>query len=227
MGITFSLRVVAVLPAVFLTLALVFTFFPWVGTYYAGSAVYSQGPWRAVGGWVSKNPEPERAAPPETIGWTDKVPSDWYLMLPFLLALLAAAALALADRGLSSRDPQRLPPQLATIWPIRHMVIAVLSVIAVALVVVQSLNGFGLERAVQQVVQERLAKEREEAKGDAVKGRVVDQKEEDELRKFRLGRTYWMHCAVLFTAFGALAAIGTIVLERRGSKPPPKLLLHY
>ena len=72
-----------------------------------------------------------------------------------------------------------------------------------------------------------LKAEREEAKGNEAKLIAVNQKEEQELAKFGLGRTTWMHLAVLFTVIGSLAALGTIVLDRRGTKPPPKLLLHY
>lgn len=227
-GFTISPKVVAWLPAVFFTSAFLLTFFPWVGTYLGGHLVYSQGPWRALFGYVNVNRGLEVVAPAGTIGWTDKVRSDWLLMLPFLLLLISAMMLALADRGFRSFDPRNVPP-LAKFWPVRHTVIAALGVAAVTLIVIQSLNGFGLERAVHQVVREdpELAKAREEAKGDEAKLIAVNQKEELALVKFNLGRTTAMHLAVLFTVIGSLAALGTIVLERRGDKPPPKLLLHY
>ena len=146
MGFTISPKVVAWLPAVFFTLALVLTFFPWVGTHIGGHTVYSQGPSRAVFGYVNKNTGLEVVAPAGTVGWTEeKVHGDWALMVPFLLLLIAATALALADRGFHSLDPRKIPP-FAKIWPIRHTVIAALGVAAVTLVVIQSLNGFGLER---------------------------------------------------------------------------------
>ena len=229
MGFTISPKVVAWLPAVFFTLAFVLTFFPWVGTHIGGHTVYSQGPWRAIFGYVNTNPGLEAVAPAGTIGWTEeKVHGDWALMVPFLLLLIAAMALALADRGFQSLDPRKVPP-LAKIWPVRHTVIAALGVAAVTLVVIQSLNGFGLERGARQVVRENpaLKAEREAAQGNEAKLIAVKQKEEQELAKFGLGRTTAMHVAVLLTVLGSLAALGTIVLDRRGNKPPPKLLLHY
>lgn len=227
-GITISPKVVAWLPAVFFVLALFLTFFPWVGTHIGGHTVYSQGPWRAMFGYVNKNSGLEAVAPPGTIGWTDKVRSDWLLMLPFLLLLLLTTALALAERGVGAFGPDKIPP-LAKIWPVRHTVIAALGVAAVALVVIQSLNGFGLERAVRQVVREDplVVQVREAAKDNEAKRIVADQVEEQVLARFNLSRTTAMHLAVSFTVLGALMALGVLILERRGNKPPPKLLLHY
>jgi hypothetical protein len=217
------------LPLVFLTLALAMTFFPWTGTYVGGYAVYSQGMWRAVSGNPERNPGLEAVAPKDIIGWTDKVKSDWLLMIPFFLCLLLAVALSWADRIIGDRSPAVLPPPVAKIWPSRYVIVAGLSVAALALLVIQSLSGFGLERAVKQVVRENpaLKAERAAAQADPWKNAVVDYKENEELKKFNLGRTIWMHLAVAFTALGALTAIGSILLERRGNKPAPKLLLHY
>src|SRR5262245_50726978 len=46
-AIVLSPRVVAWLPAVCLTLALLLTFLSWVGSYFGDNPVYSQGPWRS------------------------------------------------------------------------------------------------------------------------------------------------------------------------------------
>jgi hypothetical protein len=180
-------------------------------------------------GYVNQNTGLESVAPAGTVGWTDeRVRSDWPLMLPFLLLLILATGLALADRGFRSLDPRNVPP-LAKIWPVRHTIIAALSVAALTLVVIQSLNGFGLERGARQVVRDdpELKAKREAAQGSKWKLAAVEQEEEQALARFSLGRTTAMHLAVTFIAFGTLAAIGTILLERRGNKPPPKLVLHY
>jgi hypothetical protein len=228
-GFIVSPKVVGLLPAVLLTLTFVLTFFSWVGTHLGGHPIYSQGPWRAVTGNVGRNQELEKVAPPGTIGWPEtKVRSDWLLMVPFLLLLILATALALADHLLPESAREKVPP-LVQIWPMRHTIIAALSVAALALVVIQSINGFGLERGARQVVRDNptLAKTREAAQGSEWKLATVDQAEEDELAKFGLSRTLWMHLAVTCLALGTLAAIGTILLDGRGNKPPPKLLLHY
>jgi hypothetical protein len=227
-GITISPKVMALLPAVLLTLAFVLTFFPWIGTYFGGSTVYSQGPWRAMVGSVERNSDLEAGALTVPID-KDKVPSDWYLMFPFLLLLFLAAALALADRALRSADPQKFPPALEKIWPLRHMIIAGLSTAAVALVVFQSVTGFGLERAVRQSVREnqKLVELRERAQGNPRSLAEVKLEEDLALAKFNMSRTIWMHMAVTFAVLGALATVCSVALDGRGNKPPPKLVFHY
>jgi hypothetical protein len=230
-GFTISPKVVAWLPTVFLTLTFALAMFPWVGTYIGGAAIYSQGPWGALFRKHNPNPALERVAPPETIIPRDKLTGDWMLMLPYLLVLTVAMVLAWADRLLESVDPQKLPPPVAKIWPSRHLIIAGLSVAAVVLIFIQSMNGFGLERAVKQVIRENptLAAERKtaETEGNDWKLKVVEYKEEQELAKFNLSRTIWMHLAVLCNALAAFAVLGYITLEKRGNKPPPKVMLHY
>jgi hypothetical protein len=118
---------------------------------------------------------------------------------------------------------------------VRHTVIAGLSTAAVALVVLQSVTGFGLERMVRPAARQAVAvreKQRsvqdpEEAKATTKKPVPVKLEEELELAKYNLSRTMWMHLAVTFTVLGALAAVSTIALESRGNKPPPKLVYHY
>jgi hypothetical protein len=227
-GITFRPDVALWLPALFLTAALLLTFFPWVGSYFGGHAIYSQGPGSAMVGATNPNTGLESVAPPHMVGWSKKASSDWLLMVPFLLTLLLATLLALLDRALGSGATGRVPP-LAKVWPHRHTVIAILAVVALSLVVIQSLTGFRIERSARQTARESPAvvKEREEAQGIEWKLARADYYAEQELKRFDLERTIWMHLAVLCLALGTLAAIGAILLERRGNKPPPKLLLHY
>jgi len=228
-GFSLSPKVIAWLPLVFLTLTFALTFFPWVGTYIGRAALYYQSPWSAL--WRDHNPNPalEKLAQ-ETIITRDDLPRDW-IMLPFLLILVLATVLAWAERLLQSTDPQKLPPPIAKIWPSRHMIIAGLSVAIVVLILFQSLRGFALERSVRQVVRNNpeLVKERKAAEdaGSEWKKAMVDYREEQDLLRFNLSRTTWMHLGVLFSSLAALSALGYITLEKRGDKPPPKVMLHY
>jgi hypothetical protein len=231
-GVTFYPNVVAWLPVAFLTLALALTFFPWTGIYVGGAAVYSQGPWSAM--VRATNPNHALAAVakeaiPVVIVWQDKVrvTSDWLLMVPFLLCLILAFMLAWLDRVVGTRSPGVLPPPIARIWPSRYAIIAGLTVLALSFLVIQSIRGFGLERAVWQSVREEFRPAREAAQGNEWKLAVVEYHEGEALKRYNLARTYWMHAGVACTALAALFAIGAILLERRGNKPPPKLLMHY
>jgi hypothetical protein len=165
---------------------------------------------------------------PGTTEWPDtfRQSGDWLLMMPFLLILILTTVLALAVQDWGVDLQEKIPP-LAKIWPKRHVIIAALSVVALTLVVLQSLNGFSLERAARVSVRENplLKAERTKAEGNEWKLAAVEHKEERLLTMMGLHRTIWMHLAVACLAFGTLAAIGSLLLERRGDKPPPKILL--
>src|SRR5262245_20633969 len=119
-GISISPKVVAWLPAVLLTITLLCTFFPWVGSYFGGYPVQSQNLWRAMFGTTSRNfALEEKSTIP--IGWMEKLKSDWELLLPAVLALILAVLFAWADRGLRGLDPQHIPP-LAKVWSIRRLI---------------------------------------------------------------------------------------------------------
>ena len=79
----------------------------------------------------------------------------------------------------------------------------------------------------RQVVRENLAQASERAAAKGVEGKQgrdgkldAVEKEDQELAKFNLGRTMWMHLAVACTVFGALATIGSIVLESLQQQAP-------
>jgi hypothetical protein len=220
-------------PAVGLTLVLLLTLFPWVGSYVGGSAVYSQSAWRALAGKPDLNYKLEELSQQEA-GWpTDllsKVPSDWVLMLPYTLLLILAVALAWAERLVVDLNRGRLPRQvqfLGDLWPHRIVVLAGVSVILVILLFIQSGRGFGLERAMHQVVTERFAAERERAAGNQTALGRIDNKEAQELNRFNLERTVWFELAVGLHLLVVLAMVGRFWLDRRGSKPPPRLVLQY
>lgn len=227
-GFAISPKAVAWLPAILLTVTLFSTFFAWIGSYLGGYAVYSQGPWRAAFGGTVKTEYAlaERASIPS--GWQDKLTSDWELLVPFFLALILAVSFAWADRGLNTLDPRKVPP-LARIWPWRKWVILALAALAFTLVLIQVCLGLGMERAIRQSIRENpaLVKEREEAGASQSKQAVVANKEEQELAKYNLERTIWLYLALTCNALAVLLLLAHIGLERRGDKPPPRIVVQY
>jgi hypothetical protein len=224
-GISFNPRVIAWLPAILLTATLLCTFGPWVGMYLGGYPVYSQGPWSAMVGGINERVElAEAMQTPRT--WIDKVTSDWELMVPFLLALIVATILALADRGFTSLDPRQIPP-LAGLWKWRKFITAGLATLALALAFIHVFNGFGLERAVRQTVSEQFAQERAEAKGSRSKEATVQYKEEQAFAKYSLERTSFFYLGLTCNVLAVLTMIAHVRLERRGDKPPPRLVIQY
>lgn len=158
-------------------------------------------------------------------GWLDGVHWNWE-MIPFLLILIAAMALAWAERGIRALDPRRAPP-LAKIWTWKHGVIAILAGIAFVFVLIQVIQGFGLETAIRKVVAEQFAGAREAAAGKPAELEAVKYNEEQEYAKFNLERTTWFYLGLTCNFLAVLAMLCRIGLDRRGSKPPPQIVIQY
>jgi hypothetical protein len=159
-------------------------------------------------------------------GWLDKVKSNWRLMLPCLLALFAAVAFAWAERGVRGLDPRKIPP-LAGLWPWRFTVLIALAAFSFTLMFIQVNYGFGLEQAIRTVVTEQFSEQREAAIGRPDKLAKLEYLEELELAKFNLEHTTW-HCLALICNFLAvLAILCRICFDKRGSKPPPRIVIQY
>jgi hypothetical protein len=73
----------------------------------------------------------------------------------------------------------------------------------------------------------KIAKEREEAAGNQAKLDKLAYRETAELAKYNIEHTFWHELGVVCNLFAVLAVLLSIVLDKRGNKPPPKLLLHY
>jgi hypothetical protein len=230
-GFNVSPKLVAWVPAVALTLVFALSFFPWVGSYAGGTAVYSQRPWGAMfGGAPKRNFKLEEAG---TVpgGWLDRVRSDWKLMLPFFLLLLLALAFAWADRGLRSFDPRKVPP-LAKLWPYRNTIVLSCCALLLALLLAQIANGFGMERAIRAQVTAQLDAKRQAAAPAGAPAPAVDPEKaqyelEQGLAAYNLESTTWLQLAVLALALALLAAVLRPCFEARGDKPAPRFVLRY
>jgi hypothetical protein len=238
-GVTISPRVVAWVPTVLLTLTFLLTFFDWVGSYvgdaFGSAAVYSQNAWRTISGNPYRNfpledrMKKEYAWPPEVL---NNIRSDWGIMLPYVLILILATALAWGERFVSTLDRGRLPKAfgwLAGVWPHRFAVLAGLATLALILILVQAGVGFGLERSMRGVASARFAEERKaaQAAGDQATLDAIKYREGQELSRFNLERTTWFDLVIVFHVLVVLFLILRAILDRRGNKPPPRLVLHY
>jgi hypothetical protein len=235
-AITLSPRVLAWLPAVCLSVAFLLTFFPWVGSYFGDNAVYSQGPWRMVVGSVSRDFSLEAVASEKIKGfgaWLDSLPSNWELMLPFLLLLFAAALLAWADHLMvAPPPPNRLPPPLrgiTTMWPHRAAILFGLAAMSLVLVLSQAARGFGMESAVRQAVKNspQLLEARQKAGGSTADQAKVDMMEQQKLDEYRVRRTTWFYLGVGFDVLAVVGLAARAGLARRGNKPPPRIVVQY
>jgi len=232
-GVSLKQSTLAWVPAVGLTLVLLLTLFPWVGSFVGGSAVYSQSPWRALTGNPARNFHLEELSRQQA-NWPadvlNKVSSDWLLMLPYLLLLILAVVLAWAERLVADVNRTRLPRQagvLADVWPYRVPVLAGAAAVLLVLLLAQAGRGFGLERAMRQAVVERFADDRAMAAGNQAELDKIEFRADQELSKFNLEWTPWFGLAVGLHLLVVLAMVGRFWLDRRGNKPPPRLVLQY
>jgi hypothetical protein len=231
--VSLSPTVLAWVPAAGLTLILFLTFFNWVGMYVGGYPVVSQNPWRMVSGEPSKNPHLIELLK-RVAGWPldqilNKVHWD-KLIPPYLFMLLVGFVLAWAERMVATLDRNRLPPALrwvAAVWPYRLPVLAALATVAFLLLAIQMVSGFNLEGAVKEVVSERFAEERKQAAGNPAALDAIDFKEDQELARFNLERTSWLWLALLLNLLVVVAMLARSGLERRGNRPPPRIVIQY
>ncbi len=225
-GITISPRVVAWLPAILLTVVLVCTAFPWVGCFVGDSAVYAQRPWGAMfGSTPYRNFQLEEAGVIPS-GWLDKISSDWRLLLPFFFLLLVSLIFAWAERGLSSVDPRQIPP-LAKLWPWRHAVIASCATLALVMLLLQLTQGFSMERAIHQHIESEFADRLEKAASSPAELARLEYLEEQVFRSYNVEYTKWFYLAVMSHIVAVAASVLRLALNRRGDRPPPRLVLYY
>jgi hypothetical protein len=224
-GLTLSPAVVGWLPVACLTFALVLTFFPWAGTYPGGVRVYSQNPWEALLGGVTTSPLPEELLNDEA-ELKKQTRTSWWLWLYFP-ALLVGVAIGWVDRVFEQPDPATVPAPLAWavgVWPHRLPLIAGLAALTLLVLLFQSWRGFGLENAVRAVAAAKVP----DADADSTaKRNTVTVRRGQELNKFGLQGTTAFDLAVLAHVLAVLGAAGRVWLDRRGTKPPPRLVVEY
>ncbi len=224
-GIVISPRTVAWMSPILLTVTLSCTFFSWVGTYVGGTIVDSQGLYRSISGYPERNfpLEPLMQTPSD---WLDKVKSDWLLMVPFLLCLLAALVLSWIERTSFLFDVRKVPP-LYRIWPWVHVLTLVFAGLAFAFLLSQDIYGFGLERAAKQVVNEKYSKDEDAAANKPSELDKIKYKKDQEYDKFSLEHTFWLYLAITCNLLAVLMLLIRLGLIKRGTKPPPQIVIQY
>jgi hypothetical protein len=210
------------LPPVALVLAFVLSFFPWVGRFPGGHSVDTQNAWQAAFGGHSVDPVYENKVQgqykmllPEDVGAS-------VLMIFFLLAFLAALALAVVVVVLPHTNA-KLPPAAERLMPWRWALVAALTFVAFVLLVFQLVTRFNLMTATQ----EQVAKNTKPL-GDAAKTpeeiKVVEIIQGQLLGAQVLRRTGYLLVSFLLLLLAWLAAAAMHWLQLRGpDRPRPRM----
>jgi hypothetical protein len=223
--LTLSPRYIVWLPPLFLTVALLSTFFPWVGMYLGDTAAYTQSPWGAVVGRVSSNP-PLVNAVRWPNGWLNQVRSDWLILLPALLLLSVTTGLAwlvTVHRWL----PWRQFSLLETIWPWRGPILLGLTTGATILFFLQCTNGFGMERGLRVFVQQQLPNDGDSSGSHVISQDIMQYRVEQEIQRYNLGYTLWQRTALGCLVLALLNEVLQLLLEYRGQRPPPRFIIQW
>jgi hypothetical protein len=239
-SISISPRVTQFIPAGLLFLVFVLTFFAWVGIRPGGVWLDSQTAWQVIFGGTST---PDRDAEP--LSWFkergkqrvralqlpmagEAEPPGWgFLMLfylPLLLLSLAAATAVVA----APKYQQLLPPvalkYLQWGWP----AVAVVTLLAFALLLLQSAVGFSLERRASEAV-DKVTKKNEEDWNKMQAEASFFKEIPAEVAIFRgtyqqaIVRTAWFRWAFWLHFFALVFIVVTVLAELRGPRPNPRV----
>ncbi len=214
------------LPAVGLTVALLASFFPWVGSYPGGVRVYTQSPWQAAVGTFSTAILPDGLTDDEA-GLRAVIASSGWLM-PYLPLLLVGVLLAWAERLLPDAALAGLPPRLrwlARLGPHRQALLAGVCLLTLVFVGLQTWRGYGLERAAQQTAAAKFADQEKAAGSDTNRQRKVQVLTGFEANRLGVQGATALDAALLAHLLAAAGAAGRWWLHRRGDRPLPRLTL--
>lgn len=204
-----------------LGLALVLTFFPWVGAYPGGSGVYTQSAWQAARGSFSTDPTGDAALDHREDG-LDKQAGFGGWMVLFFLALLPAVVLAVGEFVLPFvRSP--LHPTVRHVRDNRLPLLVLLTVLAIVFLLPQVWLGFSLEKAADAAVR---AAQPVPAEGGppltAMQRQEAEVKRGSQLAYYALRRTSWLDLALLALVVAAAGAGLELWLTRRGDRLEPR-----
>jgi hypothetical protein len=227
-ALTLSPRILAWVPAISLTVALVAVlFFSWVGSFPAGERVFAQSPLQALFADFSR--KTVSAVQDEEKGLESLVRTN-LLMLPFLVGLLIAVFYAWLERLFPHPTLQTMPSFLApliSLWPRRFLLMISLTGFCLALILFQCWRGFSLETAVRDYAVAQVHAKQSDPLDTSVKQQTEQIRISQEAGKFCLSDTLastWGLIA-LWTALASLLLLGW--LDRRGDKPAPRLILRH
>jgi hypothetical protein len=200
-----------------LMVAFVLTFFPWVGCYPNGTAVYTQYAWKAARGTFNPaSPVGEEVMKREA---ELNAHRSWSLLLVlYLLLLVVAVVIAVADRVVP-RMTTAVPDLFQAVWPHRPMVLAGLSAALLLLLGLALIAGFGLESAAAAAVEDALPKADDAPSAQAKR----EMRRDVALAAYGLDHTTWLALAVVAHLVALFGAGLTLWLDRHPGRPDPRI----
>lgn len=223
-------------PAAALVLVFILHFFPWVGVYYGGIEVTSQGAWSAATGMAGK-PDTDMSQFFSFVkdaeaqeDFKDKNASGndpqfslllFFYLIPLFFAGLAASIAVVALPHIKAP----LPPQVQQVLPWKWAIVAGINGLLLLFVLLQFVLPFSLESRVTAYVNSDPSLRVED------KDKTDKAKEKSARRGMaieRVQRTMWFKLTILLHLLATAAAALVYWIEKRGpSKPMPALELRW
>jgi hypothetical protein len=229
--IWFSPKILQYVAPVAVLLVFVLTFFPWVGFYPGGVADAWQNAWQAAFPFFGYGSDPDVVvAVPPFPKYTEKdvekstEPGYNVLLIFYLLILIPTFLIALGCLALRFVPPAKLPPAAHPILPWRWGLVAGLNLILLLFLILQLVLGFSLVNNVLAATDSKIAARAEKREAGVTTTTQARQDAIDRgLVRQELRRTIWLDL-VVFLHLVALAGAGLMFwINRRGSRPAPRL----
>jgi len=235
--IWFSPKVLQYVAPVALFLVFVLMFFPWVGVYPGGVADAWQYGWQAPFGGYSLDSDVAEDSPPfpkYTEKGAEKTTAPGYnvLLIFYLLVFIPTLLIALGCLALAFLPPHKLPPVAHPLLPWRWGIVAGLNLILLLFLVLQLVLGFSLVNNVLAGTDSEIAarsEKRDAARAEKGEAGIAPTKQVRQdaimrgLTRQSLQRTIWLDL-VVFLHLVALAGAGLMFwINRRGSRPAPRV----
>jgi hypothetical protein len=218
-SIWISPHVIPLIAPLSLGLVFVLMFFPWTGSFPGGRLVYTQTLFQAIAGTFTTDAVGDRVLNLSS-DISKHIGLDWLAILYFVLWLLALAVAVVPV--VMRQKPFDLPPALREIWPWRSILAIVVCVLVLVVLLTDAARGFGLENALARKVDETLKDQlpaqptdEETAKWNVQRGA--------ELGRLQLHRTSWFRLAELLHLLAIAGVSLELWLERRGTRPTPRI----
>jgi hypothetical protein len=141
-----------------------------------------------------------------------------YLLLLLPTLLIAWANLLVPVLGV------HVPPQVKHLWPHRLPVLVVATAVLLLLLLFQMVTGFGLEKAIEKPPTESVKETKASSEDRLAKGLSQGAKGEGaRFARLSAYRTFWVWWAFLLQIVVLVGVLLEFWLDRRGSRPLPKM----
>jgi hypothetical protein len=229
-----SPRVVLWVAPMCFILLFILQFLPATGSFPGGYSAYTQSCFQAIWARYSRDPVAEKVTQqstrrpageegPQPLSKQLVVYSNWPCMFPYFLVVLAGLVLTLAPRALAA-GVFHLPPAWERYWPWRSAILLALAVVALGLLLIQLAAGFGLENAVTTLVSKDYDVNAAQTPQDKDE---LEIKQGMDLGRYNLRRTDWLSFNLFVNVVVILGILGELWLERRGTRPMPRIELQW